>query len=306
MGYFMVLKRVALITSLILVALLANLGCVKPTDPPVPPVPPVTPRDPVPPVTTPITENGLEPISIMPRITGRWELNDGTVLLEGTMASGYRVYSRYYPAYDKVQTVMWDSAGAQVKDIKDGQIVFICTQSAPNAVWVFPYLLDYDLTQSAATVMTKVFLPLSAGVEFGNLTGQITPMTADRISPESDSVSLGWLSMSEVVPPIKVSPLVEEKKILIRLKGVSASSNLRLPLTINGGDGLIRSVVVEDGVSGTADARTKDLIVSIAVAEDKWDAATYDCVLDAGDNGSVRLNLYIDKTPTDLTPSVKR
>jgi hypothetical protein len=245
-------------------------------------------------------------MSIMPTITGRWELSDGTVLLEGTMASGYMVYARYYPAYDKVQTVMWDSAGARVKDTKDGQIVFICTQTAPNAVWVFPYLLDYDMKQSTATVSTKVFLSLSAGVEFGNLTGQITTLTADRISLESDSISLGWLSMSEVVPPIEVSPLVEEKRMLIRLKGVSASSKLKLPLTIDGSDGLIRSVVVEDGVSGTGDARTKDVIVSITVAEDKWAAATYDCVLDAGDNGSVRLNIYTDKAPTDLTPTVKR
>lgn len=293
-------KHVIVLASLLL-CLLWIAGCghkavaPNPTPPPVQPPSVVTPSQPEPP--------GLMPMSEMPAVTGRWELSDGTVLLEG---GAYSVYARYYPTYDKIQGVMWDSAGARVKDIKDGQIVFICTQTAPNAVKVFPYTWVYDMKQMLATTKSKVYLPLAESVKFGDLYEETAPITAENISLEANSVFLQWRSQSEVVPPIEVTPLVEEKKMLIRLKGVSAAPTLQLPTVIDGGDSLVRSVVVEDGVSGTGGTKTSGLTLTITVAEDKWAAATYDCLLDARDNGSVRLNLYIDKTPTDLTPTVKR
>jgi len=222
------------------------------------------------------------------------------------MAGGYTVYARYYPAFDKVQGVMWDSAGARVKEITDSQVLFICTQVAPDSKTVFPYIWVYDIKKAIATDRVPVYLPISKEVIFGGSEDESKLTTVTEVTGDSSHVTVKWGANTDAAPLVDVCSLADEGKIMIQFFGVAVSAGLKVPSATELGDGLVRSVAIEDGVAGTGGSRAKGLTLIVSVPKEKWDALTYNCDLLYGGPNIFRVNLYADKPPTDLTPTVKR
>lgn len=178
--------------------------------------------------------------------------------------------------------------------------MFIGTKSAPNAVVVFPYFLIYRLSDSTLTTAAS-YLPLSTRVEFGAPKDGAHLVSVSSVSSGNNNVTVRFEQPGTTLAPfVIVRSTPERYEVAIDLPDVAVQPDLKLDAPAYDKDGLILSVSARIGDAG------KGLTVVIAVNPAKWTTTTYNCDLSYGTDRFVRLNLYGDRVPTSLTPSVKR
>jgi hypothetical protein len=95
----------------------------------------------------------------------------------------------------------------------------------------------------------------------------------------------------------------EQHLLVIEMPG-ARPRDLRLPLVVDGTQGLIRSARVEATASDDASA---GVTITLSLDEAKWDDLTYNCELGSHADDSdrtFRLTVYDERVATDITVKV--
>jgi hypothetical protein len=95
----------------------------------------------------------------------------------------------------------------------------------------------------------------------------------------------------------------EQHQLVIEMPG-ARPKDMRLPLVIDGSQGLIRSARVEAAASDDVSA---GLTITLNLDEAKWDDLTYNCELGSHADDSdrtLRLTVFDERTATDIAPKV--
>lgn len=312
----MLLKRTlaAFLTLCVLVCLISGCKTQLPhTDPVVdPPSPePTSPTSPK--VLLGPPEMGLELISKMFQrgITGCWRLSDGTLLLEGPEGCSQQ-YARFYPQYDGARLVVASEWRCTVQKIGDSTITFI--GAGWNGWHTYPFLWEYDLKTGRWFEQQRVDAPVTYGFRSGiDLPENGTSISGLGIRDNSVEVEIAFESPNPDDARIyfDIRSDSEARQLVMEIPYARVGPTLRLPLSIDGTQGLIRSIRAERGTVRTADA---GLTVYVTLDSEKWEHLTYSNYIppreDAGStpipNPKITLFIYEDRVPTDLTIEVPR
>lgn len=232
-------------------------------------------------------------------VSACWLLPDGTILLAGPRQI---VMFRYYPKHNQTAFVSSDALMATVMDITDSSVKLLCHANSPTALELFPYIITYDLMTSERGKPETVFLPVTAPVTIGWISNHNTELK--DIAVQGDSLSVVTDDeMFDVWAEYAIRCMPEEHLLVIDMPGARAR-DLRLPLVIDGTQGLIRSALVETIAPDDASA---GVTITLSLDEAKWDDLTYNCELGwhADDyDRTFRLTVYDERIPTDITAKV--
>lgn len=237
-------------------------------------------------------------------ITGRWMLADGTELIEGTIGDATHCYVRYYRDLDLARFILGDAAEAYVKDIFDDRIVFVGTTYWPVAVTVFPYLIEYRLSDWTRT-NRELYMPMPASVAFGSPKADAHQLPIAAVAPEPRGVTIRFGSPSsgtdtDSAPSVAVHAIPEKYQIVVDFPGAIVQGGLAMGALPTPEGGLIQSVTLGEspGAGGVS--------VWITLDAAKWAITTYNCDQSFAYQALVQLRLYENASPTNLEPSIKR
>lgn len=232
-------------------------------------------------------------------VSACWLLPDGTILLAGPRQI---TMSRYYPKHNQTAFVASDALMATVMDITDSSVKLLCHANSPTALELFPYIITYDLRTSQRGEPEKVFLPITAPVTIGWISNHNTE--CKDIAVEGDSLSVVTDDeMFDVWAEYAIRCVPEQHLLVIEMPG-ARPRDLRLPLVIDGSQGLVRSARVEATASDDASA---GVTITLSLDEAKWDDLTYNCELGSHADDmdrTFRLTVYDERVATDIAPKV--
>jgi hypothetical protein len=232
-------------------------------------------------------------------VSACWLLPDGTILLAGPRQI---MMFRYYPRHNQTAFVASDALMATVMDITDSSVKLLCHAESPTALELFPYIITYDLRTSQRGKPEKVFLPVTTPVTIGWISNHNTELT--DIAVQGDSLSVVTDDeMFDVWAEYAIRCVPEQHQLVIEMPG-ARPRDLRLPLAIDGSQGLIRSARVEAAASDDVSA---GVTITLGLDEGKWDDLTYNCELGSHSDDmdrTFRLTVYDERVATDIAAKV--